>query len=346
MPTLAELAALLGGVVAGPGDKTVSGVAPVEEAGPDQITFLTDERYLPQLEKSAAGAVLIGRDRETFGKPAVVVQDARAAVPKLLGIFRPRPPESRFEAVHASAVVHPSAKLGRNVRIGPGSVIDAKAEIGDDTEIMPLCYVGWETKIGAACVLHPLVAVAERCVIGNRVIVHSGTAVGTDGFGFAPSAEGPVKIPQIGRVVIEDDVEIGANCTIDRAMAGKTVIKRGAKLDDQVHIAHNCVIGEGSLLAGQTGFGGSVTVGRGVQFGGQVGVADHLILGDGAKLGAKSGVHRNVSPGESVFGLPARPAKEAFKIYGALAKIPALMARIRELESRLAELERKERENK
>ncbi|MEK7475606.1 MAG: UDP-3-O-(3-hydroxymyristoyl)glucosamine N-acyltransferase [Candidatus Coatesbacteria bacterium] len=339
MPTLAELAALTGGAVDGRGDLVVTGVAAVEDAGPGTITFVTDDRFLPKLAACGASAVLLGPGRDRAGKDAIVHPQPMAALPRLLAAFAPEAPLSWPDPVHATAAVHPTARIAAGARVGPHAVIEAGVEVGEGTVVGPLVFVGWGSRIGKGCRLDPFTAVGARTSIGDRVIVHSGCVIAGDGFGFLPVPGVPVKIPQIGRVVIEDDVEIGAATTVDRATVGETVIRRGAKLDDQVHVAHNCVIGEGALLAGQVGFGGSVTVGKGVMFGGQVGVAPHLTLGDGAQLGAKSGVHRDVKPGEKIFGNPARPAGEAIRLNAEVARLPKLVARVRDLERRIRALE-------
>ncbi len=312
----------------------------METAREGDITFITDQKYLSRLAGSAASAVMLAPGLDAGGKPALVVPNPQVALISILGRLAPVPP-AQAEHVDRSAWVHPKAKLGAGVVVGPLAVIDAEAEVGDATRIGALCYVGWRVKMGAACRIAPLVTLGERTELGSRVIVHSGAVLGADGFGFVPGPEGPVKIPQIGRVVVGDDVEIGANCTVDRGMAGDTVLKRGVKLDDQVHVAHNCVIGEGTLVAAQTGFSGTVTVGKGSLFGGQVGVADHVNIGNGVKVGAQSGIHRDAADGEELFGYPARPAREAIRLSAEVARLPRLLERVRALEKRIAELERK-----
>jgi UDP-3-O-[3-hydroxymyristoyl] glucosamine N-acyltransferase len=339
MPTLAELAALTGGSVEGRGDLAITGVAAIEDAAEGTITFVTEDRNLRKLASSKASAVLIGPGRDRAGKAAIVHPQPLAALPRLLAAFVPAEPPGWDAAIHPSAVIHPSAKIAPGARVGPHAVIEAGVEIGAGTSVGPLSFVGWGTRMGKNCRIDALVAIGSRTSIGDRVIIHSCTILGCDGFGFLPVPGVPVKIPQIGRVVIEDDVEIGSGTTVDRATVGTTLIKRGAKLDDQVHVAHNCVIGEGSLLAGQVGFGGSVTVGKGVMMGGQVGVGPHLIVGDGVQIGAKSGVHRDSEPGQKLYGNPAREASEAMRLNAEVARLPRLVARVRELERRLRAME-------
>lgn len=329
MPTLSELAALLGGTVEGEPGLVVESIAAIEDARKGQLTFLTDPRYASRLGSSAAGAVVAGPGVAVGGKPAIRVPDALAVLPVLLSAFAPVPPEEPGDPVDPTARVHPTARLAGGVRVGAYAVIEANVAVGERSWIGALCVVGWGSSIGRDARLMPHVAVGERTKIGDRVLIHSGTVLGADGFGFLPGPAGPRKIPQIGRVVIGDDVEIGANCTVDRATVGETVIARAVKLDDMVHVAHNCFIGEGTVVAGQTGFSGTVKVGRGCRFGGQSGVADHVTIGDGVEVGAKSGIHRDVPAGRRVFGYPAREAAEAFRINAGLSRLPGLIEKVR-----------------
>jgi UDP-3-O-[3-hydroxymyristoyl] glucosamine N-acyltransferase len=339
MPSLAELAELVGGTFEGP-SVDITGIASLEDAEPGDITFVTDEARLPLLEKSRAGAVLLASGRNPHGKPAIFVRVPPMALVVLLAHFEPEPP-SAPEGVAPGASIHPNAVVGKHVRIGPGAVVESGASIGDGSEIGPLAHIGWDAKVGMYCRIAPLASIGSRCTLGDNVIVHSGAVIGADGFGFIPGPDGPKKVPQIGRVVVEDDVEIGANCTVDRATVGATFLRRRVKLDDQVHIAHNCDIGEGTLMAGQVGISGSVKVGKACVFGGQSGVADHVTLGDNVQVGAKSGVHRDAPAGEKLFGYPARPAREAIRLSGEVSRLPRLVERVRELEARIGELEKK-----
>jgi len=319
----------------------VTGVAALEDAGPGHIAFVTDDRHLARLADSKAGAVLLAPGKPSFNKPSVRVPDPKAALPVLIGRFAPARPDQGRPAVDPAAIVHPSATLGRDVRIGAYTVVESGVALGDGTEIGPLCFIGWGSRIGSASRIMPLVVIGERTVIGDRVLIHAGTELGSDGFGFVPGPKGLVKLPQIGRVVVGDDVEIGGNCTIDRGMTGDTVIGRGSKLDNMVHVAHNVTIGENTVVAAQAGFAGSSRVGAWCQFGGQVGIKDHVTIGNRVKVGGQSGVHRDVADGEELFGYPARPAREALKLNAELSRLPRLLERVRKLETRLAELERR-----
>jgi len=339
MPSLGELAEMVGGAVEGP-SIDVTGLASLEDAGPGDLTFVTDERRLSLLAASHAAAVLLGQGKDRHGKPAIVVRNPQAALVALLAHFEPLPP-SNPTVPGPGSFIHPNAIIGQHVRIGPCAVIEDGAEVGEGTEIGALAHVGWNARIGRNCRIFPLVSIGSRTTVGDRVIIHSGAVLGADGFGFLPGPDGLRKVPQIGRVVIEDDVEIGANSTIDRATVGATRLRRGVKLDDQVHVAHNCDVGAGTLIAGQVGVAGSAIIGKGCVFGGQSGVADHVILGDNVQVGAKSGVHRDAAAGEKLFGYPARPAREAIRLAGEVARLPKLVERVRELEVRIAEMERK-----
>lgn len=340
MPTLGELAVRLGAECRGDAGLRIESVAAIEDAQPGQITFVTDPKHLVRLKDSAAGAVLLGPGQDACGKPALVHPAPGTLVPRLLAEFAPEAP-AVAAGIAPTASVAASAKVAPTAKIGPGAVIETDVEIADGAEIGPLCWVGWGSRIGRDARLVALVAVGPRTVLGERVLIHPGAVLGADGFGFLPGGDLAVKIPQIGRVVIEDDVEIGAGTTIDRATVGETRIKRGAKLDDQVHVGHNVVIGEKTMVAGQAGFGGSTVVGRGAMIGGQAGIADHVTLGDGAQIGAQSGVFRDAPAGSRWFGFPAQPAVESMRRAAEIARLPKVNSKLRELERRVAELEKK-----
>jgi UDP-3-O-[3-hydroxymyristoyl] glucosamine N-acyltransferase len=235
-------------------------------------------------------------------------------------------------------VIHPEAKIGKDVRIGAHVVIGKGCEVGDRTRILPNCVLMDGVKVGQDCLLYPLVSVREECEIGNRVIIHNGAVIGSDGFGFAPHEGVYHKIPQVGRVVIEDDVEIGANCTIDRATMGETRIRRGAKLDNLVHIAHNVEVGEWTVMAAQAGISGSTKIGHHVMVGGQVGTVGHIRIGNYVQIGAQSGVSKSIPDGEIVFGYPARPIMRTKRIEAVVNQLPELLKRVKELERQVEAL--------
>ena len=335
--TLGELAAALGAVLDGDPGRRVTGVAPLETAGPDDVSFLTDPRYAAAARVSCAGALLVGPGAGTVSAPTLRCPAPQLALVALLELFHP--PTTAAPGVHPTAVVAADARVDATATVGALTVIESGAVIGPRVRLCPLVYVGPSSEIGADCVLYPHVTVRERVRVGQRVIVHPGAVLGADGFGFVHDGQGHRKIPQVGGVRIEDDVEIGANTTIDRATFGDTIVRRGTKIDNLVQIGHNVEIGEHAILVAQVGVSGSVRLGRGVVLGGQVGIRDHITVGDGASVGAQSGVGSDVGAGARYFGYPARPATQAMRIMAAEERLPELLRRVRALEHRLAELE-------
>ena len=294
--TAAEIAALTGGILAGP-DRDVRGVGALDRAGPDALAFASG-----RVPEACAAGVLLARAAEP-GRTVVVVDDPRRAFAVVLAALFP---EVHADGVHPGAVVHPTARLGRGVVVYPG------------------CHVGAGCEVGEGTVLFPNVVLYPGTVIGRRCRVHAGAVLGADGFAYHPTAAGPLKVPQLGRVRVGDDVEIGANSTIDRAALDETVIGDGTKIDNLVQIGHNCRLGRGVVIAGQAGLSGSVTVGDGAVLAGQVGVADHARVGAGAVVGAQSGVTGRVPDGAVVLGTPALPAAEARRVYAVWRRLPEL----------------------
>ena len=336
--TLKEIAQFVRGQIVGDPGVLISGVSGIKEAKKGDITFLANRRYMPLLEETQASAVITPLDVETASKPIVRTQDPSLAFAQVVGLLNPvsvRHPKG----IHKTAVVAKSAKIGRDVAIGPYTVVEDNAEIGDRTVIYAHCFIGHETKIGSDCLFYANVSVRERILIGNRVFVQSGTVIGSEGFGYI-SVEGVHHlIPQIGTVVIEDDVEIGANVTIDRARFDKTFIGKGTKIDNLVQIAHNVVIGQNSIIVAQAGISGSTRIGHDVIIAGQAGLVGHIEIGDGAILGAQAGVTKSVPPHTFVSGYPARPHQEAMRIYAAMQKLPELIKTLSELKKKILEIE-------
>jgi UDP-3-O-[3-hydroxymyristoyl] glucosamine N-acyltransferase len=337
--TLRDLGELTGSEVRGPGAENVliSGVGPLDHAGPGQLTFLANKKYRRQLETTQAAAIIVPPD-VACSKPCLVNQDPYLAFAKVLELFAPRLPLPPA-GVHPSAVVDPTATLEADVAVGPGCVVGARAVIGARTALVAQVYIGEDTRLGPDCLLYPQVVVRERLSIGARVVIHPGAVLGADGFGFAPDGGGYHKIPQIGIVVIEDDVEIGANTTIDRAALGETRLGRGCKIDNLVMIAHNVQIGPDTVVAAQTGFAGSTHLGRHVVVGGQVGTNGHITVGDNAVLAAQSGILRDVEPGGVVWGTPARPHAETLRLLAEYGKLTEVRKKVEKLEARLKALE-------
>ncbi len=343
---LREVAAMLNGAVE-PGARAdnddIRRVAKIEEAESGDITFVANPKYAKHLETTRASAVIVGNDLQVnagFSPALIRVQDPYASFLKVLQHFNP-PKDPLPAGIHPTAVISPSATLGKNVRIGAHVFVGERAVIKEGAMISHNVVLGDDTIIGEVTLLHPNVSVYQGCKIGTRVIIHSGTTIGSDGFGFAPQPDGTYeKIPQLGIVVIEDDVEIGANCTIDRATLGETLIKKGVKLDNLIQIAHNVVVGENTVSAAQAGISGSTKVGKNCMLGGQVGLTGHLEIADGTKIGAQSGLHQSIlKPNTTVFGSPAFPQREAFRIQGSLKHLPDLLQTVRELQKRVEQLE-------
>ncbi|MGM0670339.1 MAG: UDP-3-O-(3-hydroxymyristoyl)glucosamine N-acyltransferase [Gemmatimonadota bacterium] len=341
-PTLSlkEIAELVGGRVEGDPEIRVNGIAPLSQAGKNELGFLAQRKYLKELRQSEAGALLVSQelDGEVRSFPArVLVKEAHAALPSLLATLYPaRKPEA---GVHPTAILGKGVSLGRDTSIGPYAVVEERAVIGDRVRIGPHAVVGSGCVIGEDSVLHPQVVLYPDTVLGARVILHAGVRLGVDGFGYVPTREGNQKVPQVGACVVEDDVEIGANTAIDRGSIGRTVIGRGTKIDNLVHLAHNVEVGRNVLLAGMVGIAGSATIGDRAMFGGQVGVAGHTHIGEDARVGAQAGVIGDVSPGETISGYPARNHREYLRAMGMAFKLPDTLRKIKALEERIRALE-------
>src|SRR5437762_6751982 len=308
--TLQEVATTSGGELIGDPSLQITGAASLVEATAGEISFFGNRKYIGLLRKTRASAVFVPTDfAESIGAAQIRVANPTKAFEQIVLKFAPKP--ITFTAgVHPSAVVDSSAQLGERVSIQPLAVIEPGARIGDDTIIGAGSYIGHETVIGSACLIYPNVTIRERSQIGSRVIIHSGAVIGADGFGFEMVDGRHQKIQQLGRVQIDDDVEIGANTTIDRARFGRTWIQEGAKIDNLVQVAHNVVIGKNTVMAAQSGIAGSVQIGQRVLIGGQVGIIGHIEIGDNTAIGAQSGISKNISGG-AWWASPAVPLAEA-----------------------------------
>ncbi len=336
--TAGEIAELVGGTLRGAATQSVSGIAPLDEAGVDDLSWLGSAAYLKKLQTSQAGVVLVPADCPLDeGRTAVLVGDPDAAlctVLEHLGGSVPTIPVGQ----HPSAIVEAGAEvdgvgIGAHVYVGPGAIV------GPRTQLHPGVYIGAGARLGADCVLWPNVVIRDACELGTRVIVHPNVTIGADGFGYLQRDGEHVKIPQIGRVVIEDDVEIGAGTTIDRARSGETRIGRGTKIDNLVQIGHNVCVGEHCIIIGQCGISGSCTLGDHVVLAGQVGVADHADIGSGAVVAAKSGIPHSVPAGMVVRGIPAVDNRDFGRQTVALRRLPKMIEQMRELVKRIERLE-------
>jgi UDP-3-O-[3-hydroxymyristoyl] glucosamine N-acyltransferase len=341
---LSDIVEKLGGNLEGDGNVEITAVAGLAEAGQGDVSFLANPKYAAQVATTKASAVIVPNDWDRPATCALVrVDNADHVFAQAAELFfeaPPRPPAG----VHPSAVVAESALLGKGVSIGANSTVEDGVVIGANTVISANCYIGYKTVIGEDCLLYPLVSTREFIEIGNRVIIHNGTVVGSDGFGYAVQTDGSrTKIPQIGTVVIEDDVEIGANVAIDRARFGKTRIGKGTKIDNLVQIAHNVVIGEHSVMCGQSGISGSTTIGARVILAGQAGLAGHLNVGDGAIVGAQAGVMKDVAAKDFVIGSPAMPHLQTKKLIASTILLPRLKDKVKQLEEKIERLENSRR---
>ena len=336
--TLRAICDQIGGELAGNGEERISGVNALEAAQPGELTFAEDEKYAPQVRRTHASAIIVPKRFPVIHEHNLLrVDHPRLAFLKAMVLFQPR--DVPLGGVHPSAVVSPEAILARDVTVRECVVIRPEARIGEGTIIESGAHVGHGAVIGQHCFIGPNVVLMYGVRLGDRVIIHGGTVVGGDGFGYVWASGRHLKVPQLGNVVIEDDVEIGANVCVDRATLGSTVIRRGTKIDNLVQIAHNDSIGEDVIITGQVGLAGSVTVGNRVMFGGQSGVVDHVTIGDDVRIGAATPVTKNIKAGQTVWGFPARSVARVKRELASVAHLPKLMLRLKEVLSRLGSIE-------
>ncbi len=334
---LKDLAECVGGTVVGDGETEISGVAAIEEARAGEITFIANPKYLPNLSKTNASAIIVSKEVTQADKPLLCVMNPQLAFAKVLTLFSLKP--SQPKGIDPKAWISPTARLGKDVTVYPFVYIGDRCSIGDRVTLYPGTYVGEDSTIGEDSILYPNVSVYSRTIIGKRVILHSGVVVGGDGFAYVKEGKSNAKIPQVGIVEIEDDVEIGANTTIDRATLGKTIIRRGVKIDNLVMVAHNVVIGEDSIIVAQVGIAGSTKIGRNVTLAGQVGVAGHIEIGDNVMVGAQAGVIYDLPGNQGYHGSPALPQREYIRAITSLPKLPEMRKTLLDLEKRLQKVE-------
>ncbi len=342
--TLAELAVELGGTVLGDGAIVIRGVAGIREAQPGDLTFLANSRYEGYLQETRAAAVIVDRAPRQAAVPMLQVDHPYLAFQKAVRLFRPELYQP-LPGVHPTAVVSPAASIGEGASVGPHCTVESGARVGPKSVLMSGCYVGVQATIGEGCLLYPRVVVREECVVGDRCILHSGAVIGADGFGFAFDAGRYHKVPQVGNVILGDDVEVGANTTIDRATTDSTRIGDGTKIDNLVQIGHNVVIGKHCIIVAQVGISGSSELEDYVTIGGQAGIIGHVKLGKGVQVGGQSGVTKSVNAGTAVFGTPASPLTLVKRINAYLQRLPLLFDRTKALESRVAKLEENHKES-
>lgn len=316
----------------------ITGVKGLVEAGPEDISFAVPP-YVEHCHKSKAGVMVLSpNDPELDGRPVIRVENPRGAFALLLELYRPQDEVDRV--VSQYAFVHPTAKIGANVAIQPFAYIEAMAEIGDNTVIYPHVYVGRRVKIGQDCRLYPNAVVREDCVLKNRVILQPGAVIGGDGFGYVDQKDGShTKVLQTGNVILEDDVEVGCNSTIDRATVNSTIVGKGTKLDNLVHLGHNDIVGENCLMCAHVGVSGSVTIGNHCTLAGQVGTVGHITIGDNVVCGGRTGVTANIPSDSTMAGFPAQPFREWLKHEASLRKVGDLLKKVKELEKEIKKLQ-------
>ncbi|WP_018629852.1 UDP-3-O-(3-hydroxymyristoyl)glucosamine N-acyltransferase [Niabella aurantiaca] len=339
--TASQIAAMINGRIEGDAEAAVGNFGKIEEAQEGQLSFLANPKYEEYLYATKASIIIINEALE-LKKPVTAtlirVKDAYSAFAALLGKYQ-EIMQQQLKGIQEPSYISKTARYGTDVFIGAFAYLGENVTVGDHAKIHPNAYIGNNVSIGNHTVIHAGVKILHNCVVGNHVTIHAGTVIGSDGFGFAPQADGTfAKVPQIGNVVIEDHVEIGANAAIDRATIGSTIIRSGAKLDNLIQIAHNVEIGNSTVVAAQAGISGSTKVGKGVMIGGQVGIVGHLHIGDGAKINAQSGVSKNIEPGKAVTGSPAYDYTSALRSQALNRRLPDLEKRMKELEEELNRL--------
>jgi UDP-3-O-[3-hydroxymyristoyl] glucosamine N-acyltransferase len=337
---LSELSTFLGGTLVGDGEALIDNITGIKEAEQGDITFLANKRYIPYLKTTKASAVIIPSTITPLrGKNFIQVENPYIAFMKVVKFFSPEqrkyPP-----GIHSTAVIGKGVSLGKDVTVQPFAIIEDNVKVEDNSIIMAGVFIGHSSHIGSDCLIYPNVTIRENVYIGNRVIIHSGSVVGSDGFGFAKNGETHEKVPQLGKVIVEDDVELGANVTVDRATLGVTHIKKGTKIDNLVQIGHNVIVGENSIIVAQVGISGSSVIGKDVVLAGQAGVVGHIEIGDHTIVGAQAGVTKPIPSNTCVSGYPARPHQQAKKTQAYISRIPSLAKTLKQLKSRVTELEK------
>ncbi len=336
-----QIADFLKGELVGDPDVTVSNFSKIEDGKPGTITFLGNPKYTAYIYQTRADIVLVNDDFEP-GQPIkatlIRVPNAYAALASLMEMAGSK--HSRRRGIETMSFISPEALMGENVYVGAFAYVGAGSHIGNDSKIYPQVYVGEDVHIGKNCTIYPGVKIYSDCVIGDNCIIHAGAVIGADGFGFSKEEERYHKIPQMGNVIIEDDVEIGANTTVDRAVMGATIIRRGVKLDNLIQIAHNCEIGENTVMAAQVGIAGSTKIGESCVLGGQVGIGGHITIGKQSQIGAQSGIISNTKEGSEIIGTPAYPVKNFFRSSIIIPKLPDMYRQLNALEKEIAELKK------
>ncbi|NQV04873.1 MAG: UDP-3-O-(3-hydroxymyristoyl)glucosamine N-acyltransferase [Candidatus Omnitrophica bacterium] len=335
--TLKEIAVIVNGEILGDENAVVTGICGIKEAKKGDLTFIANSRYLSLMNHTKASAIITSKDVKSAPLPIIRTENPSIAFAKMVSLMAPNETK-KPSGIHPTAVIGERVRIGRNVTIQAHVVIEDNVEIKDSTILYAGAYVGHHAKIGKDCAIYPYAIIRERVVIGNRVTIHGGTIIGSDGFGFSTVKGVHRRIPQIGNVIIEDDVEIGANVTIDRARFDKTLIKKGTKIDNLVQIAHNVIIGEHSIIVAQSGISGSTTIGNNVTLAGQSGVIGHVSVGDNVVVAARSGVTKSIPSNTCVSGFPAKSHKVTKRINACVQNLPELYKKVKALEEEIKNL--------
>jgi UDP-3-O-[3-hydroxymyristoyl] glucosamine N-acyltransferase len=331
--TLSRIAGVIKGSIKGDENLLISGINSLDKASEGEISFFFDNRYRDFIKETRASALIVSELIDDYKGSQVLVSDPKLAYARIAGMFVP--PVSRFDGISSNAVLDETSSIGKNVSIYPMVYVGKEAVIGDDVTLYPGTFIGDRVRIGDRTVIYPNVSIMRDCIVGRDVVIHAGCVIGSDGFGYVRDGAENVKFPQLGIVQIDDNVEIGANTTIDRAANGKTLLQKGVKLDNLIQIAHNVTIGEDTVIAALTGISGSVRIGREVIIGGQTGLRDHIEIGDRAVIGSAAGVHKSIPAGEVVLGDPTMPPKLWMRTRSLIAKLPEINERLRNLEKKL-----------
>lgn len=342
--TAAQIAMLINGNVEGNPDTAVGSFGKIEEAKNGDLSFLANPKYEEFFYSTQASIIIVNdtfQPREKTNATLIRVKDSYSAFAILLSKYQEMM-QQQLNGIQDPSYISATATIGDGVFVGAFAYVGDNVIIGKNSKVYPQVFLGNQVEIGENCTIHPGVKIYHQCKIGNNVIIHAGTVIGSDGFGFAPQADGSfIKVPQIGNVIVEDQVEIGSNTTIDRATIGSTIIRKGAKLDNLIQIAHNVEIGSASVIAAQTGISGSTKIGKQVMIGGQAGIVGHILIGDGAKINAQSGVSKSLENGKTVTGTPAYDYTQALRGQAALRKLPEMQKRLQELEELVKQLAQK-----
>jgi UDP-3-O-[3-hydroxymyristoyl] glucosamine N-acyltransferase len=332
--TASQIASFIDGKIIGDENALITGVSPIESGEAGHLSFIAQERFSHYLDTSNCSVLIVSEDiltKESYDQTIIAVKDAYLSFQVLMNLYQEM--QGRKEGVEDGASIHDTAVVGDKAYVGAFTYVSEKARIGEGSQIYPQVYIGKGVKIGKNCKIDSGARIYDYCIIGDNCVIHSNTVIGGDGFGFQPTPEGFKKIPQLGNVIIEDDVEIGSNCSIDRATIGSTVIGKGTKIDNLIQIAHNVKIGQNNVIASQTGIAGSTVIGDWNQIGGQVGIVGHIKIGNQVKIQAQSGVTSNVNDRETIYGSPAISYNDYLRSYVHFRNLPELVKRINNLEN-------------